>query len=60
LVHGTNCKIDRLVCLVFPAGCVLPGCPDKTGQIGFPNRSDRFSLVGCCEEFLSEKVSVVL
>jgi hypothetical protein len=27
---------------------------------GFPNRSDRFSPVGCCEEFLSEKVFVVL
>jgi hypothetical protein len=27
---------------------------------GFPNRSDRFSLVGSHEEFLSKKVPVVL
>jgi hypothetical protein len=32
----------------------------KTGPTGFPNRSDRFSPVGCCEEFLSKRVSIVL
>jgi hypothetical protein len=32
----------------------------KTGLTGFPNRSDRFSPVGCREEFLSKEVLVVL
>jgi hypothetical protein len=32
----------------------------KTGLTGFPNRSDRFSPVGCHEEFLSKEVPVVL
>jgi hypothetical protein len=41
-------------------GYVLPDCPGKTGLTGFPNRFDRFSPVGCREELLSEKVSVVL
>jgi hypothetical protein len=27
---------------------------------GFPNLSDRFSPVGCREEFLSEKVPILL
>jgi hypothetical protein len=31
----------------------------KTGVTGFPNRSDRFRLVGCREGFLSKEVSVV-
>jgi hypothetical protein len=44
----------------FLEGCVLPDCPGKTDLIGFPNRSDLFSPVGCREEFLSKKVSVVL
>jgi hypothetical protein len=44
----------------FSAGYVLPDCPGETGLNGFPNRSDRFSLVGCREGFLSKGVSVVL
>jgi hypothetical protein len=44
----------------FSAGCVFPDSPGKTGLTGFTKRSDRFSPVGCREEFLSEKVSVVL
>jgi hypothetical protein len=32
----------------------------KTSLTGFPNRSDRFSPVGCREGFLSKNVSVVL
>jgi hypothetical protein len=32
----------------------------KTGLTGFPNWSDRFSPVGCREEFLSKEVPVVL
>jgi hypothetical protein len=44
----------------FPAGCVLPDCPGKTGLTGFPNRSDRFSPLGCREGFLSKGVSVVI
>jgi hypothetical protein len=32
----------------------------KTGLTGFPNRSNRFSPVGCHEEFLSKEFSVVL
>jgi hypothetical protein len=38
----------------------FPTIQAKTGLTGFPNQSDRFSPVGCREEFLSEKVSVVL
>jgi hypothetical protein len=32
----------------------------KTGLTGSPNRSDRFSPVGCREEFFSKEVPVVL
>jgi hypothetical protein len=38
----------------------FPTAQVKTGLTGFPNRSNRFSPVGCREEFLSEQVSVVL
>jgi hypothetical protein len=38
----------------------FPSVQAKTDLTGFPNRSDRFSPVGYCEEFLSEKVPVVL
>jgi hypothetical protein len=38
----------------------FPTVQTKTGQTGFPNRSDRFSPVGCHEEFLSKQVPVVL
>jgi hypothetical protein len=38
----------------------FPTVHAKTGLTGFPNRSDRFSPVGCREEFLSKRVSVVL
>jgi hypothetical protein len=55
LIRGTNWEIDRLVCWVFPAACVLPNCLGKTGLIGFPNRSDRFSPEGYREEFLSKR-----
>jgi hypothetical protein len=37
----------------------FPTVQAKTGLAGFPNRCDRFSPVGCREEFLTEKVSVV-
>jgi hypothetical protein len=60
LILGTNREFDRLEFCVFPSGYVLPDCPGKTGLTGFPNRSDRFSPMGCHEEFLSEEVSVVL
>jgi hypothetical protein len=43
-----------------PTGCVLPDCLGKTSLTVFPNRSDRFSPVGCREGFLSKGVSVVL
>jgi hypothetical protein len=38
----------------------FPTIQAKTGLTGFPIRSDRFRPVGCHEEFLSKKVSVVL
>jgi hypothetical protein len=38
----------------------FPTVQTRTGLTGFPNRSDRFSPLGCREEFLSKKVSVVL
>jgi hypothetical protein len=38
----------------------FPTVQAKTGLTGFPNRSDRFSPVGCREEFLSKRVPVVL
>jgi hypothetical protein len=41
-------------------GGVLPDCPGKTDLTGFPNQSDRLSPVGCREEFLSKRVSIVL
>jgi hypothetical protein len=50
-----NQEIDRLEGWVFPAGWVLPDCPGKTSLTGFPNRSNRFSPVGCHEEFLAGK-----
>jgi hypothetical protein len=31
----------------------------KTGLTGFPNRSDKFRLMGCREGFLSKEVSVM-
>jgi hypothetical protein len=33
---------------------------EKICLTGFPNRSDQFSPVGCREEFLSKRVSVML
>jgi hypothetical protein len=44
----------------FPRVVFFPSVQAKTDLTGFPNRSDRFSPVGYCEEFLSEKVPVVL
>jgi hypothetical protein len=44
----------------FPRVEFFPIVQAKTGLTGFPNRSDRFSLVGCREEFLSKEVPVVL
>jgi hypothetical protein len=38
----------------------FPTVQAKTGQTGFPNRSDRFRPVGSREGFLSKEVSVVL
>jgi hypothetical protein len=38
----------------------FPTVQVKTGLTSFPYWSDRLSPVGCCEEFLSEKVSIVL
>jgi hypothetical protein len=38
----------------------FPTIQAKTGLTDFPNRSDRFCLVGCREGFLSKGVSVVL
>jgi hypothetical protein len=38
----------------------FPTIQAKTGLTSFPNRSDRFRLVGCREGFLSKEVSVVL
>jgi hypothetical protein len=37
----------------------FPTVQAKTGLTGFPNRSDRFRLVGCREAFLSKEVPVV-
>jgi hypothetical protein len=44
----------------FPQTVFSPTVQAKTGLTGFPNRFHHFSPVGCCEEFLSKKVSVVL
>jgi hypothetical protein len=44
----------------FPRAVFFPTVQDKTGLTGFPNRSDRFHLVGCREGFLSKEVSVAL
>jgi hypothetical protein len=44
----------------FPRVEFFPTVQAKTGLTGFPNRSDRFSPVGCREEFLSKEVPVVL
>jgi hypothetical protein len=44
----------------FPRVEFFPTVQAKTGVTGFPNRSDRFSPVGCREEFLSKEVPVVL
>jgi hypothetical protein len=38
----------------------FPTIQAKTGLTGFPNWSDRFSPVGCREEFLSKRVPVML
>jgi hypothetical protein len=37
-----------------------PTVQTKTGLTGFPNQSDRFSTVGCREEFSNKEVPVVL
>jgi hypothetical protein len=44
----------------FPWVEFFPTVQTKIGLTGFPNRSDRFSPVGCREEFLRKKVPVVL
>jgi hypothetical protein len=44
----------------FPQAEFFPTVQAKTGVTGFPNRSDRFSLVGYHEKFLSKKVFAVL
>jgi hypothetical protein len=44
----------------FPRVEFFPTVQTKTGLTGFPNRSDRFSPMGCREEFLSKEVPVVL
>jgi hypothetical protein len=44
----------------FPWVEFFPTVQTKTGLTGFPNRFDRFSPVGCHEEFLSKEVPVVL
>jgi hypothetical protein len=44
----------------FPRVEFFPIVQTKTGLTSFPNRSDRFSPVGCREEFLSKEVPVVL
>jgi hypothetical protein len=44
----------------FPWVEFFPTMQTKIGLTGFPNRSNRFSPVGCREEFLSKKVPVVL
>jgi hypothetical protein len=44
----------------FPRVEFFPTVQTKTGLNGFPNRSNRFSPVGCREEFLSAEVSVML
>jgi hypothetical protein len=40
----------------FPRVEFFPTVQTKTGLTGFPNRSDRFSPVGCREEILSKEV----
>jgi hypothetical protein len=44
----------------FPRIEFFPTIQAKTSLTGFPNRSDRFSLLDCREEFLSKEVPVVL
>jgi hypothetical protein len=44
----------------FPWVEFFPTVHTKTGLTGFPNRSGRFSPVGCREDFLSKEVPVVL
>jgi hypothetical protein len=44
----------------FPRVEFFPTVQTKIGLTGFPNRSKRFSPVGCHEEFLSKEVPVVL
>jgi hypothetical protein len=44
----------------FPWVEFFPTVQTKTGLTGFPNRSDRFSPMGCREEFLSKEVPIVL
>jgi hypothetical protein len=46
--------------IFFPWVELFPTVQAKTGLTGFPNRCDWFSPVGCCEEFLSKEVPVVL
>jgi hypothetical protein len=59
LICGTNQEIDCLK-FFFPRAKFFPTVLAKTSLTGFPNQSDWFSPVGCREEFLSEKVDVVL
>jgi hypothetical protein len=42
----------------FPRAVFFRTIQAKTGLTGFPNRSDRFSPVGCREWFLSKEVFV--
>jgi hypothetical protein len=44
----------------FPRVGLFQTIQTKIGLTGFPNRPDRFSPVGCREEFLSKEVPVVL
>jgi hypothetical protein len=44
----------------FPRAEFIPTVQTKTGWTGFPNRPNRFSPLGCREEFLSKEVPVVL
>jgi hypothetical protein len=44
----------------FPLVVLFSIVQAETVLTGFPNRSGQFSPVGCREEFLSEKVSVMI
>jgi hypothetical protein len=44
----------------FQRAVFFPTVQAKIGLTGFPNRSDRFRLVGCREGFLSKEVSIAL